>query len=173
MVGRRSQARRYAVLALYQWQMSGLEPAEIGRQFLADPAWTDVVAESLRGHEGEGEPRGAAGSSYDRSLFQGLLEGVPAQLGQLDSRLESVLDRPLGQITPVDLAILRLGVYELVNSPQVPFRVIINEAVELAKEFGSSDDSHRYVNAVLDKIARRIRGAERHSEHRAGSGADG
>ncbi|MFZ1538920.1 MAG: transcription antitermination factor NusB [Chromatiaceae bacterium] len=158
MSGRRSQARRYAVLALYQWQITGLAPAEIVRHFFDDPAWMQVVAESLG--LAKGERQSVADALYDMSLFQDLLRGVPEQLEDLDHRLETVLDRPLRQVTPVDLAILRLGVYELTHSPRIPCRAIINEAVELAKEFGSTDDSHRYVNGILDRLARTLRPEE-------------
>jgi N utilization substance protein B len=160
MIGRRSHARRYAVLALYQWQVTGLDPAEIGRHFFDDPAWMDEVADSLGELNGSERPSDAAKAVYDLALFQELLRGVPAQLPELDERLTSVLDRPLSQVTPVDLAILRMAVYELLKTPQIPFRVVINEAVELAKEFGSTDDSHRYVNGVLDRVARELRAAE-------------
>jgi N utilization substance protein B len=158
MTGRRSQARRYAVLALYQWQMTGQAPATIVRHFFDDPAWMQVIAEGLG--LVKGEQQSLAEAVYDLGLFQELLRGVPEQVEELDRHLETVLDRPLRQVTPVDLAILRLGVYELAHSPQIPFRAILNETVELAKEFGSTDDSHRYVNGILDRLARTLRPAE-------------
>lgn len=158
MSGRRSQARRYAVLALYQWQMTGQEPAAIMRHFFDDPAWMQVIAEGLGLLKGE--QQSLADAVYDLQLFQELLRGVPERVEDLDRQLERVLDRPLRQVTPVDLAILRLGVYELAQSPQIPFRAILNETVELAKEFGSTDDSHRYVNGILDRLARTLRPAE-------------
>lgn len=171
MSGRRSQARRYAVLALYQWQITGLNPAEIGRHFFDDPAWMDVVGDALGELDGNKKPGDAANAVYDLALFQELLQGVPGHLAELDARLDSVLDRPIRQVTPVDLAILRMAVYELIHSPQIPFRVIVNEAVELAKEFGSTDDSHRYVNGVLDRIARTLRAAELGAGAPTGSGS--
>ena len=158
MSGRRSQARRYAVLALYQWQITGLAPGDIVRHFFDDPAWMQVVAEGLGLHKGE--QQSVADALYDMALFQALVRGVPEQVEDLDRQLQTVLDRPLIQVTPVDLAILRLGVYELVHSPRIPFRAILNEAVELAKEFGSTDDSHRYVNGILDRLARTLRPEE-------------
>ena len=158
MSGRRSQARRYAVLALYQWQMTGQEPAAIMRHFFDDPAWMQVIAEGLGLLKGE--QQSLADAVYDLQLFQELLRGVPEQVEDLDRQLETVLDRPLRQVTPVDLAILRLGVYELAQSPQIRFRAILNETVELAKEFGSTDDSHRYVNGILDRLARTLRSGE-------------
>ncbi|MFZ1575511.1 MAG: transcription antitermination factor NusB, partial [Chromatiaceae bacterium] len=158
MSGRRSQARRYAVLALYQWQITGLAPADIVRHFFDDPAWMQVVAEGLGLHKGE--QQSVADALYDMALFQELVRGVPEQVEDLDRQLQTVLDRPLIQVTPVDLAILRLGVYELAHSLRIPFRAILNEAVELAKEFGSTDDSHRYVNGILDRLARTLRPEE-------------
>lgn len=158
MSGRRSQARRYAVLALYQWQITGLAPADIVRHFFDDPAWMQVVAEGLGLHQGE--QQSVADALYDMALFQELVRGVPEQVEDLDRQLQTVLDRPLIQVTPVDLAILRLGVYELAHSLRIPFRAILNEAVELAKEFGSTDDSHRYVNGILDRLARTLRPEE-------------
>ncbi len=158
MSGRRSQARRYAVLALYQWQITGLAPADIVRHFFDDPAWMQVVAEGLGLHKGE--QQSVADALYDMALFQELVRGVPEQVENLDRQLQTVLDRPLIQVTPVDLAILRLGVYELAHSLRIPFRAILNEAVELAKEFGSTDDSHRYVNGILDRLARTLRPEE-------------
>lgn len=158
MAGRRSQARRYALLGLYQWQMTGQSPAVILRHFFDDPAWMQVIAEGLGLTKGERQSVDEA--VYDLALFQELMRGVPEQVEDLDRRLQQVLDRPLRQVTPVDLAILRLGVFELVHSPRIPFRAILNETVELAKEFGSTDDSHRYVNGILDTLAREIRPAE-------------
>jgi N utilization substance protein B len=168
MAGRRTQARRYAVLALYQWQVSGQSPAEISRHFFDDPAWMDEIADALC-ELGEQAP-GGADRVCDLALFQTLLLGVPERVETLDERLAEVLDRPLAQVTPVDLAILRMAVFELLTSPEVPYRVVINEAVELAKEFGSTDDTHRYVNGVLDRIAHRLRTAETGAGSVAGSG---
>jgi N utilization substance protein B len=137
MAGRRTLARQSALQALYQWQMTGQTPAEIERQFLDDPEAGD----------------------FERSLFHELLHGVPAHLGELDASLGPLLDRPVEQVDPVERAILRLGAYELLRSPELPYRVVINEAVDLAKRFGA-EQGHRYVNGVLDKLARRARAAE-------------
>jgi N utilization substance protein B len=171
MSGRRSHARRYAVLALYQWQLTGQSPAEIGRHFFDDPAWVGEVADSLAdlGEEGVAGPI-AADAVFDPALFEELLHGVPRHLTEIDRRLQSALDRPIAQITPVELAILRLATYELLHSPAVPYRVVINEAVELAKLFGADDNSHRYVNGVLDRIAREVRTPEAGGGMAVGSG---
>jgi N utilization substance protein B len=160
MRGRRSLARRYAVLALYQWQLTGQDPVEIGRHFFDDPAWVAEVAESLA--EGAGVSSGSGDKEsppYDPELFKQLLYGVPARLKGLDARLQPVLDRPIERVDPVERAILRAGAYELLYIPSVPYRVVINEAVDLAKLLGS-EQGHRYVNGVLDRLARSVRGAE-------------
>jgi len=159
MGGRRSHARRYAVLALYQWQLTGQDPAEIGRHFFDDPAWVGEVAESLADLGEDGFRGRASEVAFDRELFEELLHGVPAQLKELDARLQPALDRPIERVDPVERAILRVGAYELVYSPQVPARAVINEAVELAKLLGA-DQGHRYVNGVLDRLARAVRSEE-------------
>lgn len=133
----RTRARRAAVQALYQWQVGGATPGEIERQFRAEPA--------LR--------------SIDSEYFHELLHGVPGCIRELDAALEPALDRPIEQVDPVERAILRLGVYELVHRLDVPWRVVINEAVELARMFGA-EQSHRYVNGILDRVARRARAPE-------------
>ena len=165
MAGPRSQARRYALLALYQWQIAGTAPAKIQEQFLADPDWMETIADTLASPRSGGKKKKKA-KVPDWSLFRQLLTGVPEQCEHLDAQLAAVLDRPLAQITPVDLAVLRIALYELHNSPGIHSRVILNEAIELAKEFGSTDDSHRYVNGVLSKIARQLRPTELASRDR-------
>lgn len=133
----RSKARRCALQALYQWQVAGQNLGDIESQFLTEQ---DVAG-------------------ADQSYFSELLHGVPRQLDEIDARYRAFLDRGIGDLDPVELAILRIGVYELMNRPEIPYRVIINEAVELAKTFGA-EQSHRYINGVLDKVAREQRTAE-------------
>jgi len=159
MGGRRSQARRYAVLALYQWQLTGQDPVEIGRHFIDDPAWVEEVAASLDDPEDAPSAGAEPGRAYDPELFRQLLYGVPARRKALDARLQLALDRPIERVDPVECAILRAGAYELLYSPSVPYRVAINEAVDLAKLFGA-EQGHRYVNGVLDRVARDMRGGE-------------
>ena len=137
MSRKRSQARHHAVQAMYQWQMTGQDVAEIDRQFLEEQ---DV-------------------SKFDIPYFRDLLHGVPSHLGTLDKVLAPLLDRSLESVDPVERAILRLGAYELMYHPEVPYRVVINEAVELAKVFGATD-GHKYVNGVLDRMAKQTRQAE-------------
>ncbi len=167
MAGRRSQARRYAMLALYQWQVSGQNPSEIGRHFLDDPVWIDEVADGLAEGTQEGAASEPAQGGYDPNLFDQLLKGVPRCVQDLDALLQPLLDRRVDQVDPVERAILRLGVFELLNCPEVPYRVVINEAVDLAKAFGA-EQGHRYVNGVLDKIARQVRVLETESGTTAG-----
>lgn len=135
--GARRRARAAAVQALYQWQLTGQDAAEIERQFL-----TDRIAED--------------GPAVDRGFFRELLHGVIAAAAKLDRRIEPLLDRPVAQVDPVECAILRIGAFELVERLEIPTGVAINEAVELAKTFGG-ENGHRYVNGVLDRLARDVR----------------
>ena len=155
MASRRSQARRYAMLALYQWQVSGQTPTEIGRHFVDDPVWMGEVADSLALAVEDGIQGDPAERVYDHDLFDQLLKGVPRQVKEIDALLQPLLDRRIDHVDPVERAILRLGVYELLYCPEMPFRVVINEAVDLAKLLGSQD-GHRYINGVLDKLSRAL-----------------
>ncbi len=137
MTGKRSRARHYAVQALYQWQMTGQDVADIDRQFLAEQD----------------------AGTFEVPYFKELVHGVPANLHALDEQLSPLLDRTLSSVDPVERAILRLGTYELMRHPEVPFRVAIDEAVELAKIFGA-EQGHKYVNGVLDKMAKKVRPLE-------------
>jgi N utilization substance protein B len=137
MSRKRSKARHYAVQAIYQWQMTGQDIADIDRQFLSEQ---DV-------------------NSFEVPFFRDLLRGVPTHLTELDEHLAPCLDRAIESVDPVERAILRLGAFELLHHPEIPYRVVINEAVELAKVFGA-EQGHRYVNGVLDKLARSVRATE-------------
>ena len=130
----RSRARRAALQALYQWQMTAEAPEIIAAQFREDASWRRI----------------------DEDMFDTLLHGVPADVVALDAHLEPILDRPVAQLDAVERAILRMGAFELTHGDDVPWRVVINECVELAREFGA-EQSHRYVNGILDNLARRTR----------------
>jgi N utilization substance protein B len=134
MSRKRSQARHHAVQAIYQWQMTGQNIKDIHNQFLSEQ---DV-------------------DSFEVEYFNTLLTGVPTNLGELDESLGPCLDRSIESVDPVERAILRLGAFELIHQIEVPYRVVINEAVDLAKVFGA-EQGHRYVNGVLDKLARKVR----------------
>jgi len=134
MSKKRSKSRRLAVQALYQWQIAGQNIKDIIQQF----------------RENE------APNSYEDAYFSTLVRGVPTNLNDLDAVLAPCLDRSIGSVDPVERAILRLGAYELSHCPEVPYRVVINEGVELAKVFGA-EEGHKYINGVLDKLARKLR----------------
>jgi transcription antitermination protein NusB len=133
----RSQARHHAVQALYQWQMTGQNVAEIDSQFLAEE---DI-------------------NNFEVAYFREILHGVPSHVGELDGHLGPCLDRSIESVDPVERAILRLATFELTRHQEIPYRVVINEAVELAKVFGA-EKSHKFVNGVLDRLARNVRAAE-------------
>ncbi|MBK5930250.1 transcription antitermination factor NusB [Halochromatium salexigens] len=156
MAGRRSEARRYAVLALYQWQVSGQSPTEIAGHFFDDPAWMEALAEGMSDQPSSTTATSSGARPYDHQLFSSLLHGVPEKADEIDDALRGNLDRSLQSLDPVERSILRIGTYELLYSLELPVRVVINEAVELAKAFGA-EQGHRYVNAVLDRVARSAR----------------
>ena len=134
----RSIARKLAMQALYQWQLTQQPAAEIKKQFL--------------------ESDDSAG--VDREHFEELVGSCIARYEQLSAALQPFLDRPLDQLDPVETAILLIGMFELQHRVDVPYRVVINEAVDLCKRFGATD-AHKYINAVLDRAARDLRTAER------------
>jgi N utilization substance protein B len=133
----RRRAREFALQGLYQWQISGNDEASI-EAHLADIAGFDKA---------------------DRQFFVAVLRGVLAQHTVLQEQLQAHLDRPFRELSPVEASVLLAGAYELVNCPQTPYRVIINEAIELAKGYGGTD-GHKYVNGVLDKLAAKLRPLE-------------
>ena len=134
----RSIARKLAMQALYQWQLTQQTAAEIKKQFL--------------------ESEDSAG--VDREHFEELVGGCIARHEELAAALKPFIDRPLDQLDPVETAILMIGMFELQQRVDIPYRVVINEGVELARRFGATD-GHKFVNAVLDRAAARLRSAER------------
>ena len=133
----KTNARKCAVQALYQWQMSGDSLNYIEAYF--------VEESHLKGAQ--------------KSYFSELFHGVPKQLNAIDAALSEFVDRPVEKIDPVERAILRIGVYELINRLETPYKVIINEGVNLAKEFGA-EGSHKYINGILDKVCQKQRAVE-------------
>lgn len=133
----RTNARKAAVQALYQWQMTGHNLNIIEQHFQEDDLLQDV----------------------QQSYFHELLHKVPEHLNAIDDALSAFVDRPVETIDPVERAILRIGTYELLNRLETPYRVILNESINLAKCFGA-DGSHRYINGILDKIAQQKRAVE-------------
>lgn len=134
----RSRARRRALQALYAWQMSGSHMKAVIEQFR---------------HEQDMEVA-------DLEYFEDLLHGVEKHVGVIDESLRPYIDREVEQIDPIERAVLRLSAYELKFRPDVPYRVIINEAIEVTKRFGA-DHGHSYVNGVLDKLAAELRTVEK------------
>lgn len=133
----RTNARKAAVQALYQWQMTGHNLGLIEQQFLDEDWLRDV----------------------QKSYFNELLNGVPTNLEAIDQALAEFVDRPVDMIDPVERAILRIGTYELLYRVNMPYKVVLNESINLAKCFGA-DGSHKYVNGILDKIAQQKRALE-------------
>ena len=131
---RRSVARKLALQALYRWQLN-------------ECPWQDLIQEF---GDAKDMPRA------DREYFRELVEGVWRTREALDGELSAWLDRTPALLDPIEHAILLIGVYELRDRRDVPYRVAINEAVTLAKRFGATD-GHKYVNAVLDRAARTLR----------------
>jgi transcription antitermination protein NusB len=140
----RSLSRRLAMQALYQWQMTGQSFPELRNQFASDEGYPEV----------------------DPDYFQQLLQGVVEGSAELDAMLAQWLDRPVAQLDPVEHAVLLIGVQELRQHPEVPYRVVLNEGVELAKKFGATE-GHKFINAVLDRAARSLRAAEQAAVQRA------
>lgn len=135
---RRGLARRLTVQALYQWLVNETAPETLLRQFHEQP-----------------EGLGRADGDY----FQELLTGTVREVADLTLRIAPHLDRPVAQLDPVENAVLLLGAYELQHHPEVPWKVIVNEAINLAKTFGA-EDGYKFVNGVLDRMARELRPTE-------------
>ncbi|MBE2259852.1 MAG: transcription antitermination factor NusB [Candidatus Accumulibacter sp.] len=133
----RRRAREFALQGLYQWRLSGNDEA------------------AIEAHLGDVDEFDKA----DRDFFVKLLRGVLAQRADLQEQLQTYLDRPFGELSPIEACVLLAGAFELHNYPQTPYRVIINESIELAKGYGGTD-GHKYVNGVLDKLAASLRPAE-------------
>lgn len=137
MKSSRRRSREFALQGLYQWQLAGTDPATIAAQL------------------GDAEGFGKTDVAY----FHRLLEGAVAGAADMEQRIAPLLDRAYKSLSPVERGILLLAGYEFANCPEVPYRVVINEAIELAKSFGGTD-GHKYVNGVLDKMAAQLRETE-------------
>ena len=138
----RRNARHFALQAMYQWQLSHAPIPEIEEQFIT-------------GH--------LVNKKIDLIYFKELIYAIPEQHATLDDHMISFLSRPIEELDPIELAILRLGVYELACRLDIPYRVVINEGLELAKKFGSVE-GYKFVNGILDRVARKLRSAEIQSE---------
>lgn len=133
----RRSARHYALQAMYQWHIGGASMRDIEAEFI----------------------RYQIDKKLDLIYFQDLIHGVSEHLNAIDKEIKPFIGRPFHEIDPIELAVLRLATYELIKRPDVPYRVIINEALELTKKFGSVE-GYKFVNGILDKIAKKNRVAE-------------
>jgi N utilization substance protein B len=138
MKSARRRAREYALQGLYQWQLAGATAADIRGQLAEDRDFAKA----------------------DTAYFVALLGGAIAEAEALKGELAPVLDRKVEALSPVERGILLLAAWELKHSPDIPFRVVINEAVELAKDYGGTD-GYKFVNGVLDRLAPALRPGER------------
>lgn len=130
----RHQSRRLALQALYEKQLTNNPILEIEKHFLED----------------------CDSKKVDVQYFSSLLKGSVQYIDQTDKLMTPYLSRPIAEISPIELSVLRLAIFELAYRPDVPYRVIINEALELAKEFGAAE-GHRFVNGVLDQVSKQLR----------------
>lgn len=133
----RRKARRFLLQALYEWQISGnpINEIEAALMLKMNPKKVDV------------------------KYFHEAIHAIPNKVDQLDAKLEPYLDRPLKSLNPIEHVALRMGIYELMERLDIPYRVAINENVEVSKIFGSSE-GHKYVNGILDRAAKELRKAE-------------
>lgn len=139
----RRRAREFVLQGLYQWRVGG-----------ADEAAIEAYAPEMEGF-----------AKADREFFVGNLRGVIKQQEALTEQISVHIDRPFSELSPIEACVLMMGCFEMRNHPETPYRVIINEAIELTKAFGGTD-GHKYVNGVLDKIAAILRPAEVTSRHK-------
>lgn len=136
-VSPRTESRRVALQAIYQWQLTNESIPQIVKQFNEDGLLAELELE----------------------WFKELLTEVSNNAEALDALFADYLDRSVARIDPVERAIMRMGAYELQSKVEIPYKVIINESVELAKRFGA-EESHKYINGILDKVAKQLRELE-------------
>jgi N utilization substance protein B len=137
MAKARGKSRRYAMQAIYQWQMTGDSITDIKQQFFDDNNFSLIDAE----------------------YFTELVSGVASSISEIDPLLEKNMPRSVESVDPVERSILRIATYEFIHRFDVPYRVVLNEAVNITKEF-CAENSHAFVNAVLDKVAKEVRHIE-------------
>ena len=137
LAAERRKARHYGMQALYQWHMAGTSLSIIEAEFRDDYDFAQV----------------------DGDYFHALVHEIPACVDELEEIFEPLLDRKLDDLDPIERTLLRMGTFELSKRIDVPYKVVINEAVSLAKKFGATD-GHKYINGVLDKVARVLRKVE-------------
>ena len=136
--GKRGRSRELLVQALYQMQITGHDLRELRSQFKGRPEYERI----------------------DKKYFDEALAAICDGIDDIENGIDEYADRPIEQLDPVERGILMLGYYELQSVADVPYRVVINEAVNLARRFGA-EDGHKYINAVLDRASKNLRSAER------------
>ncbi len=136
----RGKSRRLAMQAIYQWQMTGDNISDIKQQFFDENNMAKL----------------------DAQFFSEMVSGVASSISELDPLLEKYMTRSVESVDPVERSVLRLATYEFINRLDIPYRVVLNEAVNITKEF-CAEKSHTFVNAVLDKVAKEIRQVETQS----------
>ena len=141
LAAQRRKARHFGLQALYQWTLSDASLVDIDAEFRVD--------NDFRHTDGE--------------YFQALLRGVMEDVEALEALFSTLLDRAMDDLDPIERNLLRMGTFELKERIDVPYKVVINEAVSLAKKFGATE-SHRYINGILDKVASELRTVERAKE---------
>ena len=146
MKSSRRRAREYVLQAIYQWYVAGNEPNDIQRNIAEDPPFAKIDGD------------------FFAQLFRGAIENAP----ELESTIGAAIDRPHAELSPIEKSILLLAVYEFAHMPETPYRVVINEAIELAKSFGGTD-GHKYVNGVLDKLGPALRPNEQRAARSSGT----
>lgn len=145
LAAKRHKARHYAMQALYQWHMAGAPLNHIEAEFRTEYDFDKV----------------------DGEYFHTLLHEIPAQVDDIEALFASyMVERSLEELDPIERALLRIGAYELKERIDVPYKVVINEAVNLAKKFGASE-SHKFINGVLDQVAQQLRSVEVNAEGRS------
>ncbi len=144
LAAKRHKARHYAMQALYQWHMAGAPLNQIEAEFRTEYDFDKV----------------------DGDYFHTLLHDIPARVDELESLFAPyMVERSLDELDPIERALLRIGTFELKERIDVPYKVVINEAVNLAKKFGASE-SHKFINGVLDQVAQTLRSVEVAAEAR-------
>ncbi len=139
----RKRARKLVLQALYQWYVGKDDVSKIEAEFRTDNDFAKL----------------------DGRYFSEVLSGVAGDLNDLDQCIAVYLDRDISDVDPIELSLLRMGAYELKHRIDVPYRVVINEAVDLAKQFGGTD-GHKYINGILDKLSLKLRPAETRQKSR-------
>ncbi len=136
----RKKARQLLMQALYQWQMTGMDLYAIQMQFHQMNDMTNIT-------------------KCDTEYFNTLFYAIAKNISEVDASFSPYLDRKLDDLNPIELAVMRLGAYELLHCPEIPYKVVLNEAINLAKGYGS-EDGHKYVNGILNKVAHDVRKVE-------------